>query len=189
MPTDLTTATNTVARSIKAHREARGWSLGALGKETGLSKTLLSKLEAGLGNPSLETLVRLARTFDIALGTLLGEDEPPQTRLIRGVDGPSLMSESGMGTRLILAEGRAHRTEIYEIYLLGGMEYASRHQPRTEELVLCLEGSLEAGPEGQEVELGAGDALWFPGDLPHRYRSRDGARALSIMSYPPATPR
>jgi XRE family transcriptional regulator, regulator of sulfur utilization len=188
MSDSLATATSSVARSIKAHREARRMSLGALARESGLSKPLLSRLESGAGNPSLETLWRLARAFDVTLGTLLGEADPPRTRLIRAEDGTALTSESGMGTRLILAEGRTHRTEIHEIYLLAGTEYLSRHMPGTEELVMCLEGSLEAGPEGQEAELAAGDALWFPADLPHRYFSRDGARALSLMSYPPATP-
>jgi len=164
-------------------------SLGALAKETGLSKTLLSRLESGAGNPSLETLWQIARTFDIALGTLLGEDDPPRTQVIRAGDGATLTSDAGMAARLVLAEGRAHRTETYEIYLLAGVEYFSRHRSGTEELVICLEGSLEVGPEGQEVELSKDDALWFPGDLPHRYWSRDGSRALSIMSYPPATGR
>jgi transcriptional regulator with XRE-family HTH domain len=185
----LETATTSIARSIKAHRAARGMSLGALSKASGLSKPLLSRLEAGEGNPSLETLWRLARAFDVTLATLLGEADPPRTRLIRAEDGTSLTSESGMGTRLVLAEGRTHRTEIHEIYLLAGTEYRSRHMPGTEELVMCLEGSLEVGPEGQEAELGKGDALWFPADLPHRYFSREGAKALSLMSYPPATDR
>jgi transcriptional regulator with XRE-family HTH domain len=178
-------ATN-VARIIKAHREARGWSLGGLAKQTGLSKALLSRLESGSGNPSLETLWRLARAFDIPLGTLLGENEPPAIRVIRAEEGPSLTSESGLAARLVLAEGREHRTEIYEAYLLADVAYTSLHPPGSEELVYCLEGIVEVGPERQEVELSPGDALWFPGDLTHRYFSRGGARVLSIMSYPPA---
>jgi transcriptional regulator with XRE-family HTH domain len=174
---------------LKAYREARGWSLGGLAKATGLSKTLLSGLESGAGNPSLETLWRLATAFDISLGTLLGEHDPPAIRVIRAEDGPSLTSESGLSARLVLAEGREHRTEIYEAHMLAGSEYVSLHPPGTEELVFCLEGALEVGPEGLEEELSAGDAVWFPGDLTHRYFSREGARVLSIMSYPPAVRR
>ena len=187
MPTDsLTSATTSIARSIKAHREARGLSLSALARDTGLSKTILSKLETGDGNPSLETLWRLARAFDIPLGTLLGEGDPPKSRLILADEGTLVESEEGMATRLILAEGRAQRTELYEIHLAAGTEYLSQHQPGTEELVICLGGTLEAGPTGQEAQLEKGDALWFPGDLPHRYWTPDGAWGLSLMAYPPA---
>jgi XRE family transcriptional regulator, regulator of sulfur utilization len=185
----LLVTTSNVARVIRAHREARGWSLGGLAKQTGLSKTLLSRLESGTGNPSLETLWRLARAFDIALGTLLGENDSPAIQVIRSQDGRLLTSESGLSARLVLAEGREHRTEIYEAHLVGASEYVSSHPPGTEELVFCLEGALEVGPEGLEEELSVGDAIWFPGDRMHRYFSREGARILSIMSYPPARRR
>ncbi|MFW6694561.1 helix-turn-helix domain-containing protein [Streptomyces sp. MAR4 CNX-425] len=175
-----------VARTVRAHREARGWSLGTLANRTGLSKTLLSTLESGAGNPSLETMWRLARAFDITLGTLLGEENLPQTRLLRAGDGPSMTSESGLAARLILAEGRSHRTEVYDVRVQPGTPYTSLHPPGTEELVYCTEGTLEAGPQGQEAELSPGDALWFPGDVTHRYFSHAGARVLSVMSYPPA---
>ncbi|ALG12142.1 hypothetical protein AOZ06_39485 [Kibdelosporangium phytohabitans] len=182
----MATVAGELARIVRAHRETRGWSLGGLAKETGLSKTLLAKLETGTGNPSLETMWRLARAFDIPLSTLLGDDEPPEIRVIRAGEGQTLTSESGLVARLVLAEGRSHRTEIYEVHLAPGNDYLSVHPPGTEELVYCTEGSLQVGPRGREVELSAGDALLFPGDLPHRYVSARGARLLSVMSYPPA---
>jgi hypothetical protein len=108
------------------------------------------QLPIRVGNPSLETLWRLATAFDIALGTLLGEHDPPAIQVIRAEDGASLTSESGFSARLVLAEGREHRTEIYEAHLHAGSEYVSLHPPGTEELVFCLEGALEVGPEGLE---------------------------------------
>jgi len=132
---------------------------------------------------------RLARAFDIALGALLGEDDPPEVRVIRADDGPSLTSEGGLAARLVLADGRDHRTEIYEAHLDAGTAYDSLHPPGTDELAYCVAGSLAVGPQGSEVELSTGDAIWFPGDLPHRYVSRTGARVLSVMSYPPVARR
>ncbi len=37
--------------------------------------------------------------------------------------------------------------------------------PATEELVVCMRGALEVGPVGEEVVLGAGDAVWFAADV------------------------
>ena len=62
-----------VAREIRAHREARGLSLSATGARAGLSKTILATIESGAGNPSLETLWRIARALDVTVGTLLAE--------------------------------------------------------------------------------------------------------------------
>ena len=68
-----------------------------------------------------------------------------------------------------------------------GVDYHSKpHPPGTEELVVCLSGSLEVGPEGHEVELGEGDAARFQADRPHSYHSAGGCVALCLMSHPPA---
>jgi quercetin dioxygenase-like cupin family protein len=142
-------------------------------------------IEAGAANPSLETLWRLAGALGVSLGTLVGETEPPRTRLIRASEGAPLASESGLTGRLLLTEGRPHRTEVIAFDLPRGADYKSNpHQVGTEEFLFCARGRIEVGPRGAVEELRAGDALWFPGDLPHRYRSSKGAQCLLTLSYP-----
>jgi transcriptional regulator with XRE-family HTH domain len=178
-----------LARSIRAHRVARGFSLGELARRSGLAKTSLSNVETGIGNPSLETLWRIAGALDLPLGALLGEGEPPRTLLIRAGEGTPLRSASASGFtgRMLVSEGRGHRTEVLEAMLEPGASYeAPPHAPGTEELVFCTRGSLTLGPVGDEHELGEQDALRFPADVPHRYASDEGARALVVMSYPAA---
>jgi transcriptional regulator with XRE-family HTH domain len=173
-----------LARSLRAHREAARLSLGALASRSGVSKASLSTIEAGLANPSLETLWRLAGALGVSLGALLGEEEPPPIRLVRAGEGVELVSDSGLTGRLLMTEGRPHRTEIIHFELPAGADYRSAaHQAGTEEFLFCTEGSLDAGPLDREERLEAGDALWFPADLPHRYASGGGARCLLALSY------
>jgi len=185
-PNIFSTISTALARSLRAHREARRLSLGELATQSGVSKTTLSKIETGLANPSVETLWRIAEALGLPLGTLLGEAEPPRSRVIRADEGAWVESQSGLLGRLIITEGRNHRTEVFEIMLDPGADYyADPHSPGTEELLLCTEGVIQVGPVGQETDLAAGDAFWFPADLPHRYRSVLGARGVLVMSYSP----
>jgi transcriptional regulator with XRE-family HTH domain len=182
---ELPDLTMRVARTIRAHREARGLSLTQTAARAGLSKTILSTIEAGTGNPSLETLWRIARALDVTLGTLLGDDDPVRTRVIRFSESELLASESGMKSRLIYGDGRPRRVETLDLELEKGMTYASAsHAPGTEELVICMRGSMTVGPEGSEAELTTRDALHFAADVPHRYRSDEGCLAVTIISYP-----
>jgi transcriptional regulator with XRE-family HTH domain len=182
---ELPALTMRVARTIRAHREARALSLTQTAARAGLSKTILSTIEAGAGNPSLETLWRIARALDVTLGTLLGHDDPVLTRVIRYADSELVASESGMQSRLIYGDGRARRVETLDMELEKGMVYASApHAPGTEELVICLSGSMTVGPNGFEVDLAARDGLHFAADVAHAYRSEDGCLALCIISYP-----
>ncbi len=57
--------TNLLAQSVRAHRQSRGLSLGNLAEKAGISKTSLSKIESGGGNPSLEVLCRIAQALNV----------------------------------------------------------------------------------------------------------------------------
>lgn len=161
--------------------------MGALGRVAGLSKTIISNIEAGDSNPSLESLWRLAGALDVTLSALIGDPSPPRARLIRRDEGSPISSSSGLEGRLLHAEGASHRTEIFRFELVSGAHYSSApHIPGTEEFVICLTGTLEVGPEGRGELLGEEDALWFPADVEHAYSSMNGCRALCVMSYPPA---
>jgi transcriptional regulator with XRE-family HTH domain len=182
---ELSEVATRVAREIRAHREARGLSLSATAARARLSKTILATIESGAGNPSLETLWRIARALDITVGTLLAEDEPLRTRLIARAEGEWLAFESGIRGRLIHVDGRDRRLETLEMRLEPGRHYRSgAHAPGTEELVICLTGALVVGPEAHEEHLGEGDALHFAADVAHSYRSDDGCLALCSFTYP-----
>jgi XRE family transcriptional regulator, regulator of sulfur utilization len=177
-----------IAGKVRSLRQARGWSLGALAERAGPSKTNLAKIETGDGNPSLETLLRLADALEITIGALLAIDRPRGTQLIRFSDITFVRSESGLRSRGIWSDGRNRRVETHEIHMEAGADYRSTpHPPGTEELIVCLSGSLMVGPEAHEVELHERDAAQFPADLPHRYSSAAGCTALCLMSYPPAS--
>ena len=183
----LQITTTLLAQAVRAHRESRGFSLGALAEKAGISKTSLSKIEAGQGNPSLDVLCRIASALNVPVGTLFGEESRPQLQVIRHDEGNVITSESGLVIRPFLTEGRNYRTEIYEMLLPTRVAYHSfAHLPGTQEFIICIEGDLTLGPEGQEVQLHPGDAVWFSADLPHSYTSTSGARAVLVMQYPPA---
>jgi transcriptional regulator with XRE-family HTH domain len=177
-----------IARHIRALRGARGWSLATLASRAGLSKTIVAKIESGDGNPSLETLLRLAGALEITIGSLLGTDRAPGTNVIRLSEEAFVRSQSGLQVRSLWSDGRNRRTETSELLLEPGVDYHSKpHPPGTEELVVCVSGAQSVGPEGDEVELGERDAAHFAADLPHRYRSEAGCVAMLVMSYPPAS--
>jgi transcriptional regulator with XRE-family HTH domain len=176
-----------IARQVRRLRTARGWSLATLAEHAGLSKTIVARIESGEGNPSLETLHRLTEALEITLGTLIAADQPPGTQVVRLSEAAYVRSQSGLQGRSLWSDGRNRRVESHELLMEPGVDYHSKpHPPGTEELVICISGSLEVGPEGDEVEIHERDAAHFPADLPHRYHSANGCIAICLMSYPPA---
>ncbi|MBV9820197.1 MAG: helix-turn-helix transcriptional regulator [Solirubrobacterales bacterium] len=174
-----------ISRVVRERRRQTGDTLSQVAARAGLSKTILSRIENGHGNPSIDTLFRLARALELPLSALLVEDEPPRARRIPARSGSELHADSGMTAWLVHARGRGADAEVYELSLAAGIEQRTPgHLPGTEELVFCLRGRLRVGPVGEEVELAGGDAAWFAADGEHRYLALRAARALNWILSP-----
>jgi transcriptional regulator with XRE-family HTH domain len=60
-----------VARLLKAEREKRQLSMTAVAAKAGLSQQMISYVERGRRNPTLETLLRITEALDIDLAKLI----------------------------------------------------------------------------------------------------------------------
>jgi transcriptional regulator with XRE-family HTH domain len=187
---DLNALAGRIGTAVNDLRVARQWSLGELARTSGLSKTILGKIERGDGNPSIETLWRVSRALGVPLGMLLSPVAGPRTRLIPARGGEPISSESGMDAWLLHAPGGVHRSEMYDIELPKGVDQRTDgHLPGTEELIFCVKGRVRVGPIDAEVELGPGDGAWFTADVPHHYVALRDTRTLCWMVYPSVSTR
>ena len=81
-----------IAAAVRRERERAGLSLTELARRAGLAKSTLSQLEAGAGNPSVETLWALAVALEVPFSQLVAAPPPP-VQVIRAGEGPRLHSE------------------------------------------------------------------------------------------------
>ena len=175
-----------LAETVRRHREAHNQSLGELSRITGLSKTSLARIEAGEGNPSLETLWRLGHALGLSIGQLIEQPGPAPARVQRAGEGPVVESSRGMRGRLLQTDHSHHRTEVFELVLPPGARFdGDPHEVGTQELVHCTDGAVSCGPQGHLLDLEAGDTAYFDGSVPHVYAAGPGGgRAVLVMSYP-----
>ncbi|NUW40101.1 helix-turn-helix transcriptional regulator [Nonomuraea rhodomycinica] len=145
-------------------------SQAELARRTGLSKATLSQLEAGLGNPTVDTLDAIAVALAVPLTDLLARHAGPGT-----VHLPSTAATPGEPTRELLRRiSGGHSLEIWRLRLPAGTAVDGvPHAPGTTEHLLVARGRLLAGPSDDPRDLGPGDMLAFAGDAPHRYRTSD----------------
>ena len=93
---------HTIAAALRRERERHGLSLAELARRAGIAKSTLSQLEAGAGNPSVETLWSLAVVLDVPFSRLL--DPPAQpVQVVRARDRPVLRAELAPFTSTLLA--------------------------------------------------------------------------------------
>src|ERR1700730_15856609 len=103
----------TLAGRIAFLRRQRGMTLDQLADAAGLTKSYISKVERGLSVPSISTALKIATTFDLSVGQLLGETQYDDAiSVVRRGERPSFMrggSSSGYDYEM-LAPGKRFKT-------------------------------------------------------------------------------
>ena len=161
-----------IATLIHRERSRAGLSVSELAKRAGIAKSTLSQLEAGIGNPSVETLWSIANALGVPVSRLI-ETPRAQPRLIRSDEGPMAFSEqSNYVATLLSACPPGARRDIYRLRVQPGAPRASEpHLPGSTEHMVISTGRALVGPVDAPVELGAGDYFTYPGDLPHVFEA------------------
>jgi XRE family transcriptional regulator, regulator of sulfur utilization len=173
-----------IGAALRAHRLAQNRSVAEVARACGLSRTILTRIEAGAGNPSIETLWRASRALNVPLGALLADESAPRIRHIAAREGQRLRADSGMRAWTVHADGRERRTELYDLDLPAGTDQRTgAHLPGTEEVLYCLAGRARIGPVDEEVEIGPGEGVWFVADRDHHYVALEDTRLLNLMLY------
>jgi transcriptional regulator with XRE-family HTH domain len=174
-----------LAANLRRLRIARHLSLSELARATGMSKATLSGIENGRANPTVETLAGLAAALRISVGELLEELPLGEVRIVRAVDG-KLRQRNGVPHRLLESFALGEGLEVAEIALRARQVQEVDAKPEgARASVYVLEGALIAGPLERSTELGAGDYMTFPADVPHVYSAgRRAARALMLTQIP-----
>ncbi|GAA4712566.1 helix-turn-helix domain-containing protein [Phytohabitans rumicis] len=172
-----------IAANLRTLRENRGLSVVALAERSGVGRATLTNLEAGRGNPTIDTLYALADALGAALGDLIDERPRTPVEVIRAGHGTRV--EGAVSARL-LDRVRGHRlAELYEVDFATVARHADPHPPGVIESLLVTAGRLRTGPLSAPVELGPGDFIRFPGDVPHLYQAIGGpAHGVLVMSHP-----
>ncbi len=186
--TELPSLASAVARTVKALRTDRGWSLDQLAGRSGVSKGVLVALEQGRSNPNLATLARLGDAFGVPVTQLLDVNTEP---LVRITDGARVLwhgASGGSGT-IIGSTDPPWATELWRWEVLPGEMFGGdAHAPGTREVVWVESGTLTVTVAGQAHEVGPGQSARFSGALQHDYRNAAGqpARFLMVVVIPPA---
>ncbi len=154
---------DTVGQRLKQQRLRREITLTDLARETGISVSTLSRLEAGLRRPTLEQLLPLARFHGVTLDSLV---EAPRTADPRVDLRPIAV---GDGSTIIPLTRRPGGIQAYKFVLPTGDDDADPELRSHEgyDWAYVLNGTLRLVLGKQDLRLGAGEAAEFDTRTPH----------------------
>jgi transcriptional regulator with XRE-family HTH domain len=176
-----------IGPKIRAIRLKKKMGLVELGRHTGLSPAMLSKIERGQLFPTLPTLLRIALVFSVGLDFFFaGAREKPILGVVHHKD--RLRFPERPGVRDIAYEFESLDYSAVERRLNGyfveflpvSAEKRRLHQHTGGEFIYVLGGTLCVQIGGEEHRLEARDSIYFDSSTPHGYH-RAGAKTCTAI--------
>lgn len=173
--------------AIRRRRHAASLTLATVSERAGISVSMLSQVERGLLDPSLDTLRNIADALGTAPFRLLAE-EGPVAGVVRRGQRRMLADETGTVQAELLspsAEG-AFALTVWELQPGESRRSDPRAHPG-EEANLLLQGSVRLEIGDELIELATGDCVTFDQRSPQRVTATGNAPAIVLaVASPPA---
>ena len=185
----LTTALAGYAVGPKVRRLRLRKKLGLvqLGKHTGLSPALLSKIERGQLFPTLPTLLRIALVFGVGLDHFFKEDsERAVHAVVRKGERIRLPDKMGRPSPAYHFESLDYpvserKLNGYYVEIEAEDEPSEPHEHPGAEIIYVVRGELVVNLEGEDFRLGEGDSMYFDCNHPHSYRRKGSSPCAAVV--------
>lgn len=177
-----------LGRLVRALRTDAGLTLADLADAADVSVGLISQIERGQGNPSYNTLIKLAHALNVKVGEFFGGQEPEQKAagVVRaGARRRLLMTERDMVYELLTPSMNGRLGMIRAQIAAGWSNEAVPYLHEGEESIFIAQGALVVVVGSERYELDEGDSLTYDASVPHWYANVTAEPAVLIGAMTP----
>lgn len=166
-----------VGEKLRGLRLKKSMGLVELGKHTGLSAAMLSKLERGKVFPTLPTLLRIAMVFSVGLDYFFTDERKRHVvAIVRKNERLRFAEKMGSAAAAyhfesldFLANQRKFNAFLAD-FDAGPSDKIRLHQHAGVEFLYVLRGKLDLTIGSDVHSLDAGDSIYFDSTVSHGYR-------------------
>jgi transcriptional regulator with XRE-family HTH domain len=161
-----------LAEEVRIHRKQRGLSLDALAELSGVSRSMISKVERAEAVPSTAILSRLAEALGVTFSRLMAPATEREVLHIPASRQPVLRDEAtGFLRRCIspVLPGRGIDWVLNTLPAKGTTGEFVPHRRGISEYIFVSKGRLSAVIGDRTIVLVEGDSLYFEADAGHSF--------------------
>jgi transcriptional regulator with XRE-family HTH domain len=177
-----------LGEKLRALRMRKSMGLVELGKHTGLSAAMLSKLECGKLFPTLPTLLRIALVFGVGLEYFFTDERKRHVvavsrkkERLRFPDNPGGGNIAYNFESLNFNATERKLNAFYAEFEPALLEKTRHHQHTGVELLYLVSGNLDVTIGSETFTLQAGDAIYFDSGVRHSYRRTSKSQCAAVV--------
>lgn len=167
-----------IAERLRGLRDVLELSTEQMAQECEVDEQELQRAESGEYDISVSMLQKIARTYGVALDTLMFGEEPKMSTyfLTRAGKGISVERTKAYRYQALAAGFKDRKADPFIVSVEPRPEGEPMHLNTHigQEFNLVLEGRLMLNIGGKELTLNQGDSLYFDASLPHGMKALDG---------------
>lgn len=171
--------------NLKRERLRRQWSLTRLAAESGISKAMLSQIEANKVNPTVATVWKISCALKVGMEQLIsGGGERRKKFEVRRNSELLKLDAAGDGTvfEVLTPPALADNLELYIVRMApAAFHVSAAHTAGCEEIVTVLKGAVTVGAGEESAELAVGDVITYQSDQPHTLRNSADVETELLM--------
>jgi len=177
-----------LGEKLRGLRLKKSMGLTQLGKHTGLSPAMLSKLENGRLVPTIPTLLRIAMVFSVGLDYFFTDERKRHVVAIarkkdriRFPERPSEGEVSYWFESLDFAANERRLNAYLAEFQPVAADKQRLHQHAGVEFLYMIRGKIDLVIGSDIYTLHAGDAIYFDSSVRHGYRQADGRISTGLI--------
>lgn len=176
-----------ISKNITEYRKRKELTIKELANLTGVTPSLLSQIEKGTANPSINTLKQISNALDIPLFNFFISDNQTEDLVVR----------KGNRNKIMFAEDDSFAYELLTPNSQGMIEFMLMKIPpkessskelfshKGEEVAYVMKGSVSLHLMNSIIELNCGDSVKIPPHSNHKWENMSDEDCEVIFAVTP----
>ncbi|SMO32358.1 helix-turn-helix domain-containing protein [Melghirimyces algeriensis] len=162
-----------IGQRLKQYRLQKGYSLQALSDRSGVSRSMLSKIERGEKNPTINLLCEIVEALQITVSQVIDEPTQREVIVIKKDQRPVLYDKDSGLERHLLSPTFPSKGIEFVLNVLPEGHRTGRfpaHQKHVREHIFVETGKLKVIlGRNDHYTLEAGDSFYFEANIEHEF--------------------
>jgi len=172
-----------IGKKVEKYRKLKDLTNRELAALAGITPSMLSQIERGLANPSIQTLKVLAKTLDVPTFSFFME-ETTEALVVRSNKRKKMIIDN-LSYELLSPDFTGNLASA----IMTVPPYTSSSEKlldhRGEEIAVIIEGSIKIYLGEEEYLLEVGDSVKIPANLKHKWENNSNTVAVVLFSVTP----
>lgn len=161
---------------LRPVRRQRGLTLEQLARQTGLTKSYLSKIERGQSTPSIAVALKVARALDVDVGRLFSAGAAQEKITVDRAD-----TGDGARYRVLAPSLLGKSMSPFVVHPTEHLADDPHPEHAGQEFMFVHAGTVELDYGDQTFTLGPGDSAYFDASVSHKIRAVGAERAQVVV--------